>query len=445
MGTPEPTTAPEEVGLPAWAGGQPQLRLVASHDQLGPISPELVLVDPELARALRETVPVPFQGDRPRLVPAEPEQQTEETDERSGPPDRGSSRWGLFDTPDRSLRRHDVTLERRLVDGLPRWRLTLPLGEVVKANGAAHSDDPPAEIVALLRGVIGDEALAPVRWHSDSHDFARLQEYVLQELHSLLRHEPGTRLGTNPENLHQFRVAGRRLRAALKTGGRFLDAGWAASVKHELASLARFTGPLRDLDVMLERLEQEQVDAVDQEGLAALLADLHAQRSSLREKLLEQLDGPEYRGLLDRLGRPIEAAEDQPKHSLRRRTCRDLSGLVRDVRELGRKPKSKELHNVRLAVKRVRYSLELAGRPGSRTMTAVIDAARGLQEILGSYQDAVTAEERLRATAISAGNVSAALVAGSLIERQRQTRAKLTKELPAAWRQLRQTTRRRRR
>jgi CHAD domain-containing protein len=78
-------------------------------------------------------------------------------------------------------------------------------------------------------------------------------------------------------------------------------------------------------------------------------------------------------------------------------------------------------------------------------MTAVIDAARGLQEILGSYQDAVTAEERLRATAISAGNVSAALVAGSLIERQRQTRAKLTKDLPAAWKQLRQTTRRRRR
>ena len=320
-----------EAGSSAPAGAPSRLHLVDSIDRFGPISPELVLVDPELARAVRATLPElapPFAlrtgspDDRPRLVPVEPDERAWRVDETPRSSDGGDARRVLFDTPDRSLRRHDLTLERRLGNGRPRWRLTLPLGEVVKARGATGSDDPPSEIAALLHGVVGAQPLVPVPWHSDSNDFARLQDYVLQQLRSMLRHEPGIRLGADPENLHQFRVAGRRLRTALKVGGRFVDAGWAASVKGELASLARITGPLRDLDLILERLGHEPIDPADREGLAVLAAELCAEHASLQERLLRLLDGVGYRGLLDRLERPIEAAQQSPKHSLSSRAAR---------------------------------------------------------------------------------------------------------------------------
>ena len=65
--------------------------------------------------------------------------------------------------------------------------------------------------------------------------------------------EPGTRLGEDPEELHDMRVATRRLRAALSLFEAVLPVR-AQVFREELGWLARLLGTVRDLDVQLEGL-----------------------------------------------------------------------------------------------------------------------------------------------------------------------------------------------
>ena len=62
----------------------------------------------------------------------------------------------------------------------------------------------------------------------------------------LLRHDPVVRLGTDPEGVHQARVATRRLRSDLRTFRSALAADWAAGLREELGWLGRARpGPRR--------------------------------------------------------------------------------------------------------------------------------------------------------------------------------------------------------
>jgi CHAD domain-containing protein len=313
----------------------------------------------------------------------------------------------------------------------------------VKARGLAGRQVRPGEITVLLPAVVGSEALLRVPWHGDHADFARLQAYIVEQREAMVRHEPGTRLGLDPENLHQFRVASRRLGAALRTGRKLLDPAWAAAVKAELARVGRVTGPLRDCDVLLERIDHELESAppIDLQAASALTAALRAERDTLHRELCRLLDGAEYLGLLDRLKQPVEAAARPPKPKLTDLAAGQLSTLVEQVHTLGRTPGDNELHAVRIAAKRVRYAIELAGSPGRRKSTGIIDAARHLQDVLGAHQDATVAEGRLRALAETTRNGSVGFLAGALAERQRRRRHRVARELPAAWKHLRRATR----
>ena len=78
-----------------------------------------------------------------------------------------------------------------------------------------------------------------------------------QRLQALLAHEPGTRTGQDIEDLHQMRVAVRRMRATLKAAQPLLDTAWADDLRAELGWLGGALGPVRDLDVLLLRLHRE--------------------------------------------------------------------------------------------------------------------------------------------------------------------------------------------
>jgi len=263
------------------------------------------------------------------------------------------------------------------------------------------------------------------------------------EYRALLAHDPGTRRGDDPEDLHQLRVATRRLRAFLRAARPLIDADWATSLRAELGWLGAHLGPARDLDVMLGRLRAE-VEALREDAGAAsgLLEALDEERAAAYVDVVEVLGGDRYFALLDRL----EAASAPPltgdETALAAIFHREARRMRRTFAALGEDPEDDALHASRIAVKRARYAADLAahelGRPGARFVTF----AKQLQDILGDHQDAVVAEGRIREWASSSSAPETGFAAGRLVQLERDRMAAARAAWPEAWQLLDQAARR---
>ncbi|HEX6761586.1 MAG TPA: CHAD domain-containing protein [Gaiellaceae bacterium] len=346
-----------------------------------------------------------------------------------------------YDTPDRDLEQAGMTIARLPSEAGVVWRLTLPRGERVEEWAAGNAGlTLPAGITRLVDTVVAGKPLVPGPLLSDEPGALRLREMIEAQRQSLVAHDPGTRLGDDPENLHQHRVAGRRTRAFLHTTRASLDPAWRRSLAAPLRELAGATGPVRDLDVVLEHVRDEigLLAAADVPGGYALVARLERERAAMRTTLLAALDGDAYRHLLACLRLPPALAPGVERVRLERAARREFRRLAATVAGLGKHPDAEELHGLRGRLKRARYAAELAP-PGGKARRRFIEDARVLQELLGTFQDAVIAEERLRAASVVDAATAAAFAAGRIAERQHARRDAVLRQLPRAWKHLRRS------
>jgi CHAD domain-containing protein len=346
-----------------------------------------------------------------------------------------------YDTTERDLERLGMTLLRLPSEAGVEWRLELPRGERLEAwepgtNGLA----PPVEVVRVIEGVVAGKPLVPGPPVSREPGAARLREMLDAQRIALLAHDPGVRLGHDPENLHQHRVAARRARAFVRTVRGYLDPAWRRSLDAALRRLADATGPVRDLDVLLERLrdELERLDEIDHAAKALILQRLENERERARRGLFEALESRDYRFVLARLRLPPGLADGVDAIPLERLAQKEFRRLARLVDRLGKRPDEDAVHRVRIALKRARYAAELAAPKGGLRKRFLADA-RVLQDLLGEHQDAVVAEERLRIASVDDTRTAAAFAAGRIAERQRLRRVQVQERLPAAWKRLRKS------
>ena len=356
-----------------------------------------------------------------------------------------------YDVPGGALADADITLRCRTGQGLSVWQLTLPAdGSQLELEEDGAPLQPPRGFLALLRAHLRHGPLEPVSElrttrRSAQDDVVAVDPPApspLEELRGRLRtqlleiewHDPGTRLGRDPESLHDMRVGVRRLRALLRTG-RELVASDTAALERRLKQLGQVLGEVRDLDVLLARLEAQAAELGEEDTRQArpLLATLRTERSCSRSRLLAALRSDEYLGLLDDTARTIDELEPSG-------TAATLDDLVdrasvklrKAVRKLPDTPANEELHAVRKKGKRARYAGELAGRK------KLVKRAKELQDVLGEHQDAVVAADRLRELGIPAAPEQA-LVAGRLVEREEGRRSEARAAWPKTWRKLRET------
>jgi inorganic triphosphatase YgiF len=111
-------------------------------------------------------------------------------------------------------------------------------------------------------------------------------------------HEPGTRLGEDPEELHDMRVPTHRMRAAMKVLEEALPerTSW---LREELRWVAHALGDVRDLDVQIERFQAWKDEAnEDVSGfLEGSLTITHKRLAKARRNMLEILDSSRYERL----------------------------------------------------------------------------------------------------------------------------------------------------
>lgn len=344
-----------------------------------------------------------------------------------------------YDTLEFDLERLGMVVSRLPVEAGVIWRLRLPRGEVIEAWEPGNTGlVPPGEIASLIDGVLAGRELVPMPPLNPDEGVVRLRAAVDKQRRALLANDPGTRLGDDPENLHQHRVAARRTRAYLRVARTYLDPGWYRSLVDPLRELGEATGPVRDLDVLLAYLQTElgTADPSERQGADELTARLISERDGARARLLETLDGDVYRRLLARLRLPPRPAADVAAIPLDRIARKAFGRLARAVEQLGPEPDAAAVHRLRITLKRARYAAELC-LPEGRKRDRFLGHAKTLQSLLGEYQDAVVAERRLRSLTVVDSPTAAAFVAGRIAERQVFRRARVTRRLPKAWKRLR--------
>jgi len=267
---------------------------------------------------------------------------------------------------------------------------------------------------------------------SDAPVMAHVKWALARHVRWLLAHDPGTRLGREPESLHQMRVATRQLRAVLRATRPLLVPEWADSLRDELRWLGRLLGPARDLDVQLAyfREESASLDARDRRPLTPFIAHLETQRSNVQEILLNELKSARYLDLIRRLQ---QAAQDptavESTVTLRDLAKQEFTKLRNTIRQAGHAPNNATIHEARIKTKRARYAAELAEPTVGKPATRFIDKARVVQDVLGMHQDAIQAEAHIRAFLAQSTSVRGAFVAGRMVERQRRRREKARKKM----------------
>ncbi|MDI2032549.1 CHAD domain-containing protein [Saccharopolyspora sp. TS4A08] len=292
----------------------------------------------------------------------------------------------------------------------------------------------------LLEDVLAAE---PVEVGRKAPIAAHVRAGLDQRLRALRAHEAGTRVGEDPEELHQMRVSVRRMRAMLRSARPFLDREESEPLRAELGWLGRALGPVRDLDVLLERLRAESADLPESERGAAerLISGLDGDYLRARDDMLAALDSDRYDELLERLARatrelPGRDSGADAAAQLRKLVRREFRKLGKAVGALPAEPADAELHALRIDGKRLRYTAELAEPLLGAPVKRLIKATKGFQDVLGEHQDACVAEERIRALLDGLGprpDASIAFAAGRLVAREEFRKADRRARWPESW------------
>lgn len=312
--------------------------------------------------------------------------------------------------------------------------------------GAGEPDPTPKIVRALGMRALAPPDVEPPR-ELGPHPAARdvVQAAIAASVRRLLAHDPGVRLGDDPEHVHQARVATRRLRSDLRTFRPLLVPSWDEALREELRWLGRELGAVRDTEVLLGLLRANAAELADPDARVAdrLLGRLVQRWERQRFELLAALRSTRYAELLDRL---VEAARapalvpeaDAPAAEVLPALARTpWRHLRRAVKELPENPPDARLHEVRIRAKRCRYAAEAivpaVGRPAQEFGKAVA----GLQDVLGDHQDAVVASAWLRETAAATDDADERFVAGMLAGRMRGIELETRAAWPDAWRRVR--------
>jgi CHAD domain-containing protein len=262
---------------------------------------------------------------------------------------------------------------------------------------------------------------------------------------AMLAHEPGTRLGDDIEELHDMRVATRRLRAALSLFSDVLPAT-AEKMREELGWVGGALGAVRDLDVQLEQLDEwlAALPEADRQPLEALRGLLEEQRAAARTEMLTVLDSRRYQAFGERFGRMLRSGRTPrtgPAALPARAAAPDLiESRFRRFRKAGARidenSAPSDYHRVRIRGKRLRYALEFLADLYPGHTRPMIKRLVELQDLLGLHQDADVAIERLRQVVADRGAElppATVFAMGEVAERYRQTAAELRAQFPAAY------------
>lgn len=315
-----------------------------------------------------------------------------------------------------------------------------PTGDVAGATDAAGDALPAGDrlVVSKTAGVTVEDHIAEAG-----------RKVMRFHLARMLAREAGTRDGHIAQDLHAMRVATRRQRAAWRVFGASFRLKRTKRYRNGLREIAARLGAVRDLDVLLEAADVYRADlpVTEQRALEPLLAGWRSHREDARVLLIRELDSDGYRRWVDDYRDFVrtEGAGVLPVGPTQPHRVRDTAASqiwtayeqVRGYEAVLRWADVETLHELRIAGKWLRYTLEFVREALGEEATALIARVTALQDHLGLMNDADVSASMARTFLLEhAGELSAlesAAIGRYLVTHEREV-ARLRRTVGAPWR-----------
>ncbi|HEX3703786.1 MAG TPA: CHAD domain-containing protein [Vicinamibacterales bacterium] len=209
--------------------------------------------------------------------------------------------------------------------------------------------------------------------------------------------------------VHRTRVASRRLRELLPILE--LDHDVADKLGRRLRKVTSRLGTVRELDVLLMLIDEvHELGRHDAPALKRVADDVARERTRARRKLLgHKTIVDELSRIADKLDRSVNALkaaeQDQLagpskargwRWALDARIARRAEALRDAVADAGAVYLPDRLHDVRIAVKKLRYALEIAAEATGARTTPDLRALEHAQTLLGRIHDRQVLTDRVR-------------------------------------------------
>ena len=317
--------------------------------------------------------------------------------------------------------------------------------EVIPSSSDVMSDDVEDGVPTDLRLVVGRTPGVT----SDDHIAEAGRKVMRFHLARMLAREAGVRDGRDLEDVHAMRVATRRQRAAWRVFGASFRPGRTKRYRNGLREIASRLGTVRDLDVLLEAADIYRADmpVAEQRALEPLLRDWHEHRDDARVLLVRELDSDGYRRWVDDYRDFVrtDGAAVMPVLPTQPHRVRDTAGSriwtayeqVRGYEPVLRWADVETLHELRIAGKWLRYTLEFVREALGDDAAPLIARVTALQDHLGLMNDADVSASMARTFLIEhAGDLSgleSAAIGRYLVSREREV-ARLRRSIGAPWR-----------
>lgn len=328
-----------------------------------------------------------------------------------------------------------------------------PVLDLIEArNGISRTG---GSVLGDALGAIGETAEPPSskkrhRLHAHMRTDEAMKKILAHLLESMEANESGVRSNLDPEFLHDFRVAIRRMQCAL---AQLKDVFPPESVRHfraEFKWLREITNPVRDLDVQLLQIDQALAANGEyrQQDLEPLVRYLTDQNQTHRQRMVAALDSDRYRIMLNDWRKFLEEPVGPDPVCIN--ASRDILDVAQEsirsghrlvlehARDINDATPAKKLHRLRIACKKLRYLLEYFSELFEPNLVHELTRAlKRLQDHLGKFQDLQVQRETLEYTAYEMGRqgpvpIGTLLAVGQMMHqlelRQRKLRKRFSRK-----------------
>lgn len=215
---------------------------------------------------------------------------------------------------------------------------------------------------------------------------------------SIFAHKERILMYEGTEDLHQFRVNIRKSRAFLKEFNFLFPEDQLTYFYKNLSDFATQTNQKRDFDVIKERLKEVDTDhdVIQEDIKEQQEREQHVIEEMLKSKIFEDFFLAYQNALKQNTLLTSDNNQDTIEHTAKKVIKALHLKIVKKINALEKNFDDKQLHKIRISLKKLRYLLEEFQHIfGKKKIEKMIEKGKKLQTLLGDFNDTVNQNKLL--------------------------------------------------